>query len=84
MAQSPDLSLSAERRIARRYIGRVQWEMVLVGLGQFLVWLSVFVAGTQGLIPLWAGFPIAVLCCCFAYLPSEMVWGSSETPDPQP
>ena len=50
MAQTPDLSLAAERRIARRYIGRVQWEMVVVGLGQFLVWLSVFVAGIQGLV----------------------------------
>jgi len=66
-----DLSLTEERRTARQFIGRVQWEMIVIGLGQFAVWLAVFVAGTQGWIPLWAGFLIATLCCCFAYLPSH-------------
>ena len=71
MAESPDLGILAERRVARQFIGRVQWEMIVIGLGQFVVWLSVFVAGIQGWIPLWAGFPIATLCCCLAYLPSH-------------
>ncbi|MDG1399213.1 MAG: fatty acid desaturase [Candidatus Binatia bacterium] len=66
-----DVTIAAERRIARQFIGRFQWEMVLIGLGQFTLWLAVFVAGIQGALPLWAGFPIALVCCCFAYLPSH-------------
>ncbi len=65
------MSVRAERAVARKYIGRIQWEMILIALGQFSVWLTVFVLGIRGVLPLWAGFPIAVVCCCLAYLPSH-------------
>lgn len=68
---APEFSLARERAIARRHIGRVQWEMVLWGLGQFTVWLTTLILGIRGEIPLWLGFPIAVVCCCVAYLPSH-------------
>jgi beta-carotene hydroxylase len=68
---APEYELRRERAVARKYIGRIQWEMLLVGFGQFLVWLTTLVLGINGVISLWVGFPIAVLCCCLAYLPSH-------------
>ena len=68
---APEYELRRERAVARKYIGRIQWEMLLVGFGQFLIWLTILVLGINGVISLWAGFPIAVLCCCLAYLPSH-------------
>jgi len=38
-----DLSSRAERAVARQFMGRVQWEMVLIGTGQAIVWLSTYV-----------------------------------------
>jgi beta-carotene hydroxylase len=62
-ALAGELSISHERAIARRYIGRIQWEMILWGLGQLALWLTVLVLGIRGDIPLWLGFPIATFCC---------------------
>lgn len=66
-----DLSPKAERAVARQFMGRVQWEMVLIGAGQALVWLTTYVLAMIGTIPLWLGFVVATLCCCVAYLPSH-------------
>ena len=72
MSDLPDeLSLQNERAVARRYIGRVQWEMILVGLGQFAVWVSTCALVLTGSLPLWVGFIVATICACFAYLPSH-------------
>lgn len=68
---APEFSLARERAVARRHTGRIEWEMLLVGFGQFTVWLIVFILGIRGEISLWLGFPLAVLCCCVAYLPSH-------------
>ena len=35
-----DLSIEAERKLARTFMGRIEWEMILIGLGQFSVWLT--------------------------------------------
>lgn len=67
----PDLSPQAERRVAREYMGRVQWEMIVVGVGQAVVWAATFVLTILDRMPLWAGFLVATLCCCVAYLPSH-------------
>ena len=37
---SQDLSIEAERKLARTFMGRIEWEMILIGLGQFSVWLT--------------------------------------------
>ena len=29
-----DLSIKQERKIARTFIGRIEWEMIAIGLGQ--------------------------------------------------
>ena len=60
-----------EAAIAKKYIGRVPWEMVVWGLGNFCVWLSLWPLVLTGTLPLWAGFLIAAVCCTLAYLPSH-------------
>ena len=60
-----------EAAIARRYIGRVPWEMVIWGLGNFVAWLALWPLVLGGWLPLWAGFLLATLCCVLAYLPSH-------------
>ena len=63
--------LREEREIAQAYLGRVPWEMVAWGLGNFLVWLSLWPLVFAGILPLWAGFVIATINCALAYLPSH-------------
>ena len=29
-----DLSIDAERKVARSFMGRIEWEMIAIGLGQ--------------------------------------------------
>ena len=63
----PELSLRAERAVARNYIGRFQWEMVAVGLGQFALWVTTCSLVFAGVVPLWLGFLVCTGCACFAY-----------------
>ena len=66
-----DLSIEAERKLARTFMGRIEWEMILIGLGQAAIWLSLWPLVLNGFLDLWLGFLIASLCACFAYLPSH-------------
>jgi len=66
-----DLSAKAERAVARTFMGRIQWEMILIGLGQTAVWISVFVLTILDAVPLWVGFVVATVCMGLAYLPSH-------------
>ncbi|MCR9098229.1 MAG: fatty acid desaturase [bacterium] len=63
--------LREEQAIARRFMGRVPWEMVAWGIGNFLLWLSLWPLVFAGVLPLWAGFVVATICCALAYLPSH-------------
>lgn len=63
--------LREEQAIARQFMGRVPWEMVVWGIGNFLVWLSLWPLVFSGILPLWAGFVLATICCTLAYLPSH-------------
>ena len=63
--------LREEQAIARQYMGRVPWEMVAWGIGNVLVWLSLWPLVLTGTLPLWAGFILATICCALAYLPSH-------------
>ena len=47
-----DLSIEAERKLARTFMGRIEWEMILIGLGQFTTWLTTWFLVIQGLTPL--------------------------------
>jgi len=66
-----DLSIEEERKVARTFMGRVEWEMVVIGLGQFVVWMVTWTLVLGNIIPLWAGFLISTLTTAFSYLPSH-------------
>ncbi|MEM7093110.1 MAG: fatty acid desaturase [Actinomycetota bacterium] len=71
VVEGVDLSPKAERAVARTFMGRIQWEMIVIGVGQSIAWIATFVLTITGAMPLWAGFAIATICCCLAYLPSH-------------
>ena len=75
MRESPEIdaefSFEKEKVIAKSFSQRFQWEMILIGLGQAAIWLSLWPLVLNGIIDLWVGFLIASLCACFAYLPSH-------------
>ena len=67
---SQDL-MRLESDIARRFSGGVPWMAVIWGLGNLLVWLSLWPLVLFGVFPLWAAFPIATLNVMLCYLPSH-------------
>ena len=68
---SIDLSIEAERNLARTFMGRIEWEMIAIGILQFSTWVATWVLVIQGIIPLLVGFLIALFTACNAYLPSH-------------
>ena len=68
---APEFSFEKEKIIAKSLSKRFQWEMVLIGLGQAFVWLTLWPLVLYGYISLFMGFLIATICACFAYLPSH-------------
>ena len=68
---SIDLSIEAEREVARTFMGRIEWEMILIGLGKFTIWVVTWVLVLNAIIPLFVGFLIALFTACNAYLPSH-------------
>lgn len=73
-ALSEDLNARYRREesaIAQKYMQRFPWEMVVWGLGNTLIWMSLWPLVFAGALPLWAGFLLSTLCCTLAYLPSH-------------
>ena len=66
-----EFSFEKEKAIAKSLSTRFQWEMIATGVGQASIFLSLWPLTLMGYVPLWAGFLIATLCACFAYLPSH-------------
>ena len=66
-----NLSIEEERKIARTFMGRIEWEMIVIGLGQVIVWVTTWGLVVNNLIPLWGGFIIATVSTACAYLPSH-------------
>jgi fatty acid desaturase len=66
---SEEFSFEKEKEIARSFSKRFQWEMMLIGLGQATIWLSLWPLVIYGYISLAFGSFLAVICACFAYLP---------------
>lgn len=63
--------LREEAAIAKKYLNRTPWEMVVWGVGNFVVWLALWPLTLTGVIPLWVGFLLSTVCCILAYLPSH-------------
>ena len=70
-----DLSLEEldvlERKIAGQYMGIVPWGAVAWGLGNCVVFISLFPLVLMDIMPLWLAFPIATLNVVLSYLPSH-------------
>ena len=66
-----EFSFEREKEIAKGFSTRFQWEMMAIGLGQAMVWLTLWPLVIYEILPLWLGFIIATLCACLAYLPSH-------------
>lgn len=77
IVDSPDVAgreqelLLREVEISRKYLGRLPWEMVVWGLGNFVLWLSIWPLTFSGILPLWAGFLLSTFCITISYLPSH-------------
>ena len=83
-AVSEEFSFEKEKAVAKKYAQRFQWEMILIGIGQACVWLSLWPLVMFGIIPLWLGFIVACFCACMAYLPShEAQHGNYSRGDPK-
>mgnify|MGYP001012902591 FL=1 len=68
---SQDLSIEEERKVAKTFMGRIEWEMIVIGVGQFTLWLVIWSLVVQSIIPLWIGFFLTTITTAFAYLPSH-------------
>ena len=60
-----------ERKIAAKYMNRVPWGAVAWGIGNCLVWLSLWPLVLFDVISVWAAAPIATLNVMLSYLPSH-------------
>ena len=60
-----------ERQIAGRYMNIVPWGAVVWGIGNCLVFISLFPLVLLDILPLWLAFPIATLNVMLSYLPSH-------------
>ena len=60
-----------EQRIAKKYYFNDTWIYIFWGIGNFLIWLSLWPLAFLSTLPLWLIFIIATLNCCLAYLPSH-------------
>ena len=59
-----EFSFEKEKATAKSFSQRFQWEMMLIGLGQAAIWLSLWPLVLLDYIPLWTGFFIASICAC--------------------
>ena len=60
-----------ERQIAGKYMRVIPWGTIAWGIGNCLVFISLFPLVLMDILPLWMAFPIATLNTLLAYLPSH-------------
>jgi len=65
---SENFSFEKEKEIARSFSKRFQWEMILIGVGQATVWLSLWPLVINGYISLFLGSVIATICALIAIM----------------
>lgn len=68
---SEDQLAVLERKIAGKYMHIVPWGAVVWGLGNCLIWLSLWPLVLMDVLPIWLAFPIATLSVMLSYLPSH-------------
>ncbi len=67
---SPNLR-ARERKIAEAFIGGFPWPMLIWPLVNTTAWLALWPLVMSGILPLWAGFAIALVNVTASYLPSH-------------
>ena len=65
------LLIKKEREIADGYFFNDTWIYVVWGIGNFLIWLSLWPIAIMNVLPLWVVLIIACINACLAYLPSH-------------
>lgn len=60
-----------ERKIAGKYMHQVPWGAVAWGLGNCLIFISLFPLVLLDVVPLWVAAPIAIINVMLSYLPSH-------------
>lgn len=60
-----------ERQIAARYMNVVPWIAVAWGIGNCLMFISLFPLVLMDILPLWLAFPLAIVNITLSYLPSH-------------
>ena len=48
MEDLKNLSIVAERELARTFMGRIEWEMIAIGLTQFVAWIVCWILVING------------------------------------
>ena len=67
---SDEFTFDKEKEIARSFSKRFQWEMLVIGIGQALIWLSLWPLAIYGYISLLLASSIASRITFFAPIPS--------------
>ena len=57
-----EFSFEKEKEIARSFAQRFQWEMMIIGLGQAFVWLSMWFLELMAIFLYWQDFLCYILC----------------------
>jgi len=68
---SEDQLDALERKIASEYMRIIPWSAVVWGLGNLLIWLSLWPLVIMDILSLWIAFPVAVVTIALSYLPSH-------------
>lgn len=69
-SETPGLR-AREKAIAEQFMTGFPWIMLIWPLVNTTLWLSLWPLVMSGTLPLWAAFPIAIVCVTAAYLPSH-------------
>ena len=66
-----EYSIEEERKLAKTFMGRIEWEMIVIGIGQCLIWFGLWFMVVQGAMALWLGCVLSILSTSWSYLPSH-------------
>ena len=66
-----EYSIEEERKLAKTFMGRIEWEMIVIGIGQCLIWFGLWFMVVQGAMALWLGCILSILSTSWSYLPSH-------------
>ena len=60
-----------ERQIARQFIGKTPWFMIIWWALNLSVWLILWPLTLNGIISIWSSLLVSSICACLCYLPSH-------------